>query len=602
MILALFALAHAADFRSGAATVTLPWNDFQGLYQKWVEAEKPKPHAPRDWTLDRAVYAGKVVGKGEDAYALVHLSLRGTVHKRDGWTAVPLLSANAAMKAAKVDGKDAAVFVQSGWYTLLTDRPGAFGAEIDLAVKLFEADGETGFTLPLPESGATVLAFAVDSPEALTFEVPGAQGQDEVSVGTERRLEALLPPTGSATVSWRREVPEEEKRTARVYAEQSTLVGVSDNVLQVSANVDYTVLHAGVDHFKVQVPSQATVLDVRGAGIRDWKQAADGTIEVQLNYGAEGLYRLSVDYEKSGAPGGEIPLMRVYDVARETDWIGVDARSALELVAGAPSGAVPVDVRELPASILGQTDFPVLLAFKGRGGEIKLPLEVKSHPDVDMLVTLVDTASAETLVTEDGRRMTRVRYAVRNNRKQFLRLLLPEGAEVWTASVAGRGVKVSKGDGGVLVPLVRSDASGGALTAFAVEVVYVEKGSALKVGSGEEKVELPRVDAPTSQVAWTVYFPAEAKVAKRGAQGTLHRVEYFSAGPQIPDSNAVPMQFQQQMNAEVAQQGAAGALGQGVEPVEVSLPLTGQQLYFEKMLALDEKLWVSFDYRWKPRR
>ena len=40
-------------------------------------------------------------------------------------------------------------------------------------------------------------------------------------------------------------------------------------------------------------------------------------------------------------------------------------------------------------------------------------------------------------------------------------------------------------------------------------------------------------------------------------------------------------------------------MGQGVEPVDVQLPLAGKAIYFEKMLALDEDLWASFDYRIK---
>jgi hypothetical protein len=239
----------------------------------------------------------------------------------------------------------------------------------------------------------------------------------------------------------------------------------------------------------------------------------------------------------------------------------------------------------------------VLLAWKARGGDVKIPLEVRSHPDVDMLVTLVDSAVADTLVTVDGRRMTRVRYAVRNNRRQFLRLALPEGAEVWSASVAGRGVKVAKGEGGVLIPLVRSDASGGALTGFLVEIIYVENGAPLANGRGELKVELPRADAPTSQLQWSVYFPEDAKVDKKHHGGTVRMVPYFSTPPQLPPDATVSQMEGQRINQAAENQDAAGALGQGVEPVRVELPLTGQVHAYEKMLVLDEPLWVSFGYK-----
>lgn len=603
MILLLLSAALAAPtLHSPGGEVTLPWNDFQALYQKGLAPEVAPEVAPRDFTLDRASYTGRLVGEGDDAYALFRVSMKGAVHKAKGWTVVPLLSTTTALRSAKVDGKDAAIFLQDGYYTLVTQRPGAFTVELEFSTSVFAADGETNVSFPMAPSGATEVSFTVEGEEALDFEIAGARGVTESVNGRARRVDAAVPSLGALMVSWERAVPEAEAeqqaaKAARVYAETNVLVGVSEGVMQGTARVAYTVLHKGVDTLRVQVPADATILDVQGPGIREWAAAKDGTITVKLNYEALGAYLLSVDYERALTGSATLPTPRVLDVAREKTWIGVDARSALELVAGEATGAVPVDVRELPASLVGQTDFPVLLAWKARGGEVTIPLEVKSHPDVDMLVTLVDSAVADTLVTVDGRRMTRVRYGVRNNRRQFLRLSLPEKAEVWSASVAGRGVKVAKGEGGgVLVPLVRSDAAGGAMTGFLVEVIYVENGAPLADGRGELKVELPRADAPTSQLQWSVYFPENAKIDKKHHEGTVRHVPYFSSAPQLPSDAVVAQQVQNNVARAVQSQDDAGALGQGVEPVRVELPLAGQVVAYEKMLVLDEPLWVSFGY------
>ncbi len=605
-LLFLASLAFAGSFNSANGKVELPWNDFNTLYQKYVLDQQKPPTSPRDWTIDRAVFTGTVVGEGDEAYAIVKLNLRGAVHKKEGWSTVPLLGASTALRSATIGGKDAALFVQSGYYTFITDKPGAFEANLEFAVKLFEADGEKGFTLPLPSAGATVVGLAVKSADELQFEVPGAQGLNVTSVGTERRLEAYVPSMASLTVSWSRKVKEqtadEKKRETRVYAEARTLIGVSEGVLSGRADIDYTVLHNPVERFRVNLPADATVLDVRGSGIRTWTQAKDGTIDVELNYGAEGLYRLGIDYERTLQSGANLPLVALSGVTRETDYVGVDARSAVELVAKSATGAVPIDVRELPAALTGQTDYPVLLAYRARGGDVQIPLDVRQHPDMDMLVTLVDTAAAETLVTEDGRRMTRIRYGVRNNRKQFLNVKVPEGAEVWSASVAGRGVKVARGEkGDVLVPLVRSDASGGALTAFLVELVYVEEGAELANGRGAMEVHLPTVDAPSSILQWTVYIPATATIVPRTSKGSVRRVDWFSAAPVLPAEAVVSSNAKKAVRAEVQNQGETGALGQGVEPVEVQLPLSGNAYTFEKTLVLEESLWVGFDYRHKVK-
>jgi hypothetical protein len=49
-------------------------------------------------------------------------------------------------------------------------------------------------------------------------------------------------------------------------------------------------------------------------------------------------------------------------------------------------------------------------------------------------------------------------------------------------------------------------------------------------------------------------------------------------------------------------QAGGGGLGEGAVPVPVSLPLRGKAVNFEKLLALDETLEVSFEYRGLKRK
>ena len=57
----------------------------------------------------------------------------------------------------------------------------------------------------------------------------------------------------------------------------------------------------------------------------------------------------------------------------------------------------------------------------------------------------------------------------------------------------------------------------------------------------------------------------------------------------------------QTVNAQIqrgaAAQAGGGGRGEGAVPVAVQVPLEGQPLYFEKLLALGESLWVGFDYK-----
>ena len=249
-----------------------------------------------------------------------------------------------------------------------------------------------------------------------------------------------------------------------------------------------------------------------GNGVRDWKLLEDGTLNVTLNYAAKGAYPLRFEMEKVIGPQAvdlRAPIAVPVGVDRTKGFVGVESRGNLEIKAGTVANATPVDVRALPAAILGITSQPVLLGFKYHGGDVTIPLAAAQHEDVDVLVTLLDETRARTMWTPEGRRLTSVKYRIRNNRRQFLRLALPKGAELWSASVGGRAVQPAKAsDARVMVPLVRSQAAGGELAAFEVEIVYVEAGAAPSSrGRGEFKAELPRPDAPSTYVAWTVYAP-----------------------------------------------------------------------------------------------
>ncbi len=96
-------------------------------------------------------------------------------------------------------------------------------------------------------------------------------------------------------------------------------------------------------------------------------------------------------------------------------------------------------------------------------------------------------------------------------------------------------------------------------------------------------------------MGWTVYAPWDAKVSKKH-DGSLRAVAGLSrpvGAVEVLEVGASNAPMQQAGRAQVA----TGAMGSGATPVQVSLPLEGQPITFEKLLALDERLWVSFDYR-----
>jgi len=601
--LLVLGLAPQALAQDAPERVVMTLADFTRLYDASKDPTKTPEKAPRDFALASARYVGDVVVEdGEAKSAVFKGLLKVNILKDEGWVRVPLLPTSVALRSAKVRGAEASVVLDGSTYTLITDQRGTFDVEVEFAVEVHNSAGNSGFSFQLVPSGGTEVELAVPSSEDLDFTVANARLQTDKVVGAKRVVNATLPATGSLAVSWQREVPVSEKhQEARTYAEVYTLVGVGDGLLTATTTIQHTILFAGVDVLRVDIPDGMTLLDVTGAGIREWTTDDKGDLTVNLNYAAEGSYPLTLRLEKLVGEGSltvEAPLVRPLGVERAKGWVGVEARGNLEVHGGDATAASPVDVRSLPGSILGITSNPVLLGYKYLGNKSTIPLVVQQHEDVDVLVTLLDKAQATTMWTLDGRRLTSVAYQVRNNRRQFLRLNLPAGAELWSASVGGRAVQPARSsDGHVMIPLVRSQASGGSLSAFSVEVVYVEDGAKPSAkGAGHFAAQLPTADAPTTYVAWTVYAPGAAKIPAKSFGGTLRHVDWLS-NP-VPPAEMYEVQ-RDNISMNQAAQGITnnGGLGDGAAPVPVSLPIEGTPIYFEKLLVAGEALGVEFDYK-----
>ncbi len=598
-------VAYAEDPKE-PERVVMRLDAFLRLYEesKAIAKESESPHA---FAISSAKYRGEVSLENKAApAALFSAKLQIDVLAKKGWARIPILPATVALQSAKIAGKEASVVIENGHYTLVTDRRGPFTLDLEFAASVDTTDGLNHISFELAKSGSTEVTLDVPSEQDLDFNVANAKQRSERTIagkgGAPRReIQASLPSTGSLWISWQRQITQTEVAQAQVQAEVHTLVGIKDGVVRLDSTVTHTILFAGKESLRFSTPTDFTLVEVKGKGVRDWKRAADGTVEVLLNFSAEGAYQLSLVMEKvvgKDIKALDVPVVGALDTVRSKGFVGVESAGTIEISAGQAKEATPVDVRSLPAEILGKTDQPVLLGYKYLGASPQIPLKIAEHDDLDVLVTLLDQVQARTMWTREGRRLTSVRYQVRNNRRQFLRLSLPEGATLWSASVAGRATQPGKdAEGKVLIPLVRSQVAGGALASFDVEVVYVED-TAKATSSGRFRAELPRADVPTTYVGWTVYVPEDLKLRKRSFEGSVEHVRYLS-NP-IPQENAYVVETSnEQVQFQSEDQMASGGLGEGATPVKVTLPLQGRMIYLEKLIALDETLEVEFDYRYR---
>ncbi len=78
----------------------------------------------------------------------------------------------------------------------------------------------------------------------------------------------------------------------------------------------------------------------------------------------------------------------------------------------------------------------------------KLSLAIARHKEIDVQSATIDRSHYRTLFTRDGLAVTTAQFTVRNSRKQFLKITLPEGSTVWSAFVNGKAEKPALGENG----------------------------------------------------------------------------------------------------------------------------------------------------------
>jgi hypothetical protein len=589
----------------GQAKVRIPWQEFKALLQWSIEQKQKGANQPppTDWAITSAEYVGDLTKDG----ATFNTTFKVNVLKEKDWKTIPILPATVAIQDVSLP-PNAYLRLGNNMYEVLTTATGPMEIKVKFAVAVTEQAGTLALRFDRVPSSTCVLDLKVVQ-TGVDITVTGAQAVVKKEEAGATRVAAALPAQQAVQLSWERAIPEAEKVPPKVYAETQTLVAVGDGIIVCRERINFNILHAGVRVLKLKVPDGASILEVKGERVRDWR-VVQSELSVALSNEAIGDYVLNVTYEKpaaaAAAGNAALPVLRTVDVVREKGHIGVVALANVELSAPKLDGATAIDVRELPPEMLAMTGQPILLAFRYVTEKFDIPLAIKKHEDVSVLVTLVDSGVITTMQTMDGRRITKIVYNVRNNRQQFLRLAMPEGVDIWSASVSGKSIRPAKDEQKrILIPLVRSEGASSGLASFPVEIVYVEKtaDAAKKMEpAGTLHVELPRASEPVTHLMVNVYLPREGKYTRPWSSepwidGPLTVVKEFRqlmGGPGQP-----PVDAQVQVNAiqaaAQAQTDAATAAA-GATPIRVNLPIDGQLFRLEKILVLDEPLFVDVHY------
>ena len=231
---------------------------------------------------------------------------------------------------------------------------------------------------------------------------------------------------------------EPEPVEARFDAQVDTLTSLGEVAVTDRATVEINVKSGRTDAIRIGAPLDVNILSLTAPSLRTYRVTEeDGQqwIDVELTQEIEGQFRVEVTYE-------QILTDTDLDVDIDVPTLSVSGAD-IEQGRVAADQLTIVDIDELPRQLVLRTTNPILLAYKysRREPPPRLVLSVTRHGRIETQEAAIDRADYRTLVTSDGLSVTVARFWVRNSRKQFLRIDLPEGSEVWSAFVNGRPEK-----------------------------------------------------------------------------------------------------------------------------------------------------------------
>ena len=521
------AVASARFPQLRATTMTIPWNEFRALLDKIEppereQEEKEPPAPPFEWTLSSARYDATALGNRS-------VRIRGTfevlVLKREGWVEVPVAGEVVAPTSAMLDGEETSLALDDNqWFTLVIERPGVHHFEMEFYVQCVAKDGVVSFAFPCARTPLTSMTLEIPVRDA-EVRSPMA-GNVAVKPGKDSLIADLVfRSTDKLEVQWTlpslvREEAVKPVIQSRVTCLTGTLTTITDRYIACESQLHYDVLRGAEDTFRVRLPKSVNVLKVTGQGAA-WTRTEDEDhqiLEVKVNHKVEDTYELRLNYE---APFPDematvkAPEFEALDVVRETGYVGICARSNIE-VSPSPEiqGLTRVDVSELPTAVRAMSRSPILLAFRYADGPRLLAMDVRKLEDVEVRVASIDCASLLTMITDEGMAVTRAMYLVRNNTQRFLRVSLGETAEVWGAEVGDQVVKPARDDdsGTVLIPLLKSVETNRTLGAFPVSVTYAEPVGKAPRFLGAVNLETPSTDILANEIQWEVLLPESRHV------------------------------------------------------------------------------------------
>jgi hypothetical protein len=248
-----------------------------------------------------------------------------------------------------------------------------------------------------------------------------------------------------------------ERLPQTLQADVFHLFSIGEGIAYGSSTMNFFIAGAPVSSFLVALSDEYFNVEFNGKDVRNnWQRTTNGYV-VTLNTPVVGAYTLLATYERPFKPQGDTLTFtgaRPLDAQSEQGHTLVVSAYQFQVTpANVSPGLLELETAEVPAEYRLFFDAPILKAYRYTARPFNLQLALSPLAQAETLSLVVDRALLFTRVSKDGEVITDAQYFVKNRGNPHLRLQLPEGTTLWSATVNGATVVPVKDGGANLIPL-----------------------------------------------------------------------------------------------------------------------------------------------------
>jgi hypothetical protein len=598
----------SADLSHSPGWVVISVDDYQNLRTRAFPTERDPEPPPVDATLTRVDYDLRIAGELVTGRASLTVDVL-----KDGWVRVPIPS-GLLVREARLDGKLVSLVSASGkgasQLSAVLAHAGRAVLLLDIALPVNASAGEERISLPSTSSGVTRAAVQLPR-QGVDVKLSGGLLTEKTETGDESKWLAYARGNEPLTFTWHRKIEDHHiTLPLRQRGSLTQLTSLAEDSTSLYAEVNIEVTQGAAKEARIQLPENITINQVSGGMVADWEVKA-GELVVTFLEPVEQSARFTITGETKTPRDGhiDISLLRLLNAERDTGGVAVEVLGAGEIKDLKTQGLENADAAELGDYVAARQS-PSMVAFHFRSSDAKAPrslaVDIARYAQQAVLMANIEEARYRVLLSKEGKSLVQAQYAIRNNQRNFLKITLPAGAAIWSASLAGKPVRPGEAkDGSLLLPLEKSRA-GEEAPAFVLEIFYLVRQTAW-TDKGKATLALPAVDLPISRTGLLLYHPPLFKLA---AEGGTFRVETYeaptSAAFDVGTGSATDLEYGRNAGSMVnvvtkngTQQSATqvlvdnfktktlGGRGAKVLPIRPSFPAFGPSMFFVSELTAE---------------